>query len=190
MDKVEQFFRNMSDSNEDHNRLVNQVKDVLFGQKPIHILYGSGFNGKTSLVNIINSILERKMYTLPYDSICSEELDPSYVPYVMDKEYIIVEDQNDIAVQPTILKKLTTGYTCQYRKPYTSNWNQITISPKRLIIITNINPDNTPFVTNEELSKMTNIIKFDVHIKNPDFNLVKDISNNHHNDVYNYLANY
>src|SRR5437660_5268613 len=84
MDKVEQFFRNISNSDDDYGRLVGQVKDILFGEKPIHILYGDGSNGKTSLVNVLTNILDDKIVRLSGNALHSTNIDSSYIPYIMN----------------------------------------------------------------------------------------------------------
>jgi len=190
MDKVERLFREISENDDDYDRLVRQVRDILFGDKTVHVLFGSGSNGKTSLVQILKAIFEDKAFRLPYESLCSAELDSSYVPYIIDSEYILISDTNDLSMNPDIVKKLTNGYVCQYRKPYTNNWSQVTVRPKKIIIETIVNPNNTPFTNDDELNQITNIINFNTIVKNPDWGFVKEMMENHHTDVYNYLAQY
>lgn len=190
MDKVERLFREMSQSDDDYDRLVRQVREILFGDKSVHVLFGTGNNGKTSLVHILNAIFEDKVFKLPYESVCSTELDSSYVPYIVDSEYILINDASDQSINAAVVKQLSDGYICQYRKPYTNNWSQVTVKPKKVIIETNMNPNNSPFVNDANLNQITNIINFNTAIKNPDWGFVKDIMENHPSDVYEYLAQY
>jgi phage/plasmid-associated DNA primase len=189
MDKVERFFQGMSQGDDDYDRLVRQVRDVLFSNKSIHILYGTGANGKTALVNILSSILEEKVARLPFESICSAEIDNSYVPYIVDSDYIVIGETTHLSVDPNSIKQLVNGYVCQYRKPYTNNWSQVTVKPKKVIIVTNFNPNDSPFTNDDELNQITNIINFN-KVVDPDYQFVMDVTENHRNDVYEFLASY
>lgn len=190
MDKVERLFKDRSESSTDCDRLVKQVKDILVGDKLVHILFGHGNNGKTALLCIFKNIFKDKAFHLPFESLCSSELDNSYIPYIIDSEYIIIIGNEHDSINPDIIKKLSTGFVCQYRKPYTNNWSQVSIKPKKIIIETITNPVDSVFTKNNELQSITNIINFNKVIENQDWQFFDDVSNNHYNDVYNYLINY
>ena len=184
MNEIEQFFRNMSVDDSDYQRLIEQLKEVLFGQKSIHVFYGTGKNGKTSIIKLFSNILENKVVALPSNAIHSSNIDNIYIPYIKNKEYLVIRDLNDLMVNSTALNLLTNGFSTQYRKPYTNNWNQVQITPKQIIIETNLNPNGSPLTNNNQIAEKANIIVFNKIIQNSDFNLVDDIVNNRFNEVY------
>jgi len=182
MNKVDQFLGNISSDDYD---IIGEIKDILFSDKKVHVLVGDGSNGKTSLIHVFKNMLGDKIFQLSHEAVSSALLDNAYIPYIMNCEYIVIDGVTGL-INEKIILQLVNGYVCQYHKPYTNNWSQIKMSPKKIIVATNLNPKH---IISNQIVPMANIIRFN-QVKNPDINLVDDISKNHHKDVYEYLANY
>ncbi len=163
MNRGEEYLRNISIDNGDFERLKHQLASILTSDDKIHILYGSGNNGKTSFIKILEKYLGDNVTYLGHLYV-SNSID--------DKDYISMDIDDINYISPTMLRQLVLG------------------DEKKLIICTNYCPNicgHYTFMNDEELLATTNLIPFNKCIEvDIDLNIVDEFINNP-NGLINYI---
>ncbi len=154
MNRGEEYLRNISIDNGDFERLKHQLASILTGDDKIHILYGSGNNGKTSFIKILEKYLGDNVTYLSHLYGLNS---------VDDKDYIVVHDDIN-NINPTMLRQLVLG------------------DEKKLIICANYYPNicnHNNFMNDAELLATINLIPFNKYIEvDIDLNIVDEFINN------------
>ena len=166
MNRIEEYFRNISLDDSDYRRLVSQLRGILFNDDArIHILHGTGNNGISSFMKILKAILKSRSCCINPNTFNNKII----ANYIAEKTFWFIED--------TSIHEKMFDNNLVFRTLY--HGKSIPINQKRLVITTNQNPNNFD----------AKIIPFNVELQNVDFNLVVEMTNNSEH-VYDFLRNF
>lgn len=121
--------------NDDINRLIKQIKDIVDGNGMIFVLYGPDSTRKSSLVQLIKKTVNAATVPMNLLKNSSYYINKDLKSQIMNTDYLIVDDLDfDKLKSAAIMTTLVHGeYFCRGD----------VFGPKKLIIVTNHDPNET-----------------------------------------------
>lgn len=181
MEQIKTYFDNITRDEEDHARLVTQIKDILTGDGEFFVLYGTGAHGsgKTTLVKLLFSIVdavEIRNYIVtdgPRNYFYSS-------PSFLSADYLLVRELDFEDLDASKLTKLVHPQTVH---------NGV-VKKKKLIIESLDDPQDSILSSDNTLRPQSRFIEMNKDIQNPDYHILQQIKENYLEEFKDYILGF